>query len=177
MAGLTRKKVKVRSKSGKVYQRSVMVKSGAKPAGRKLNNLFPTGPKMKTGDYIKQHSKFLVGSHLGIGALQGAGAHIGATHFKGKGDMLQRATIGALVPGAVGAGAMMLSKRGKAAQKDFNRLGYGQRLAVNGLNLVGGLAGAALGAGASHLAHKAHDSYQLHRAVRDHIAKNFGRGR
>lgn len=159
MAGLTRKKVKVRSKSGKVYQRSVMVKSGAKPAGRKLNNLFPTGPKMKTGDYLRQHGAFLNKAHFGIGTAQGAAMHIGANHFKGHGDHRTRAAIGTAAVGLVGSGGLMLSRKGKAAQKDFNRLGYGQRLAVNGLSLVSNIAGHAVGFGASHLGHKVVRNY------------------
>jgi hypothetical protein len=44
MSGLTRKKIKVRSKSGKTFQRSVMVKAeaiGKRAGGKKLNSLNP----------------------------------------------------------------------------------------------------------------------------------------
>ena len=43
-AGLTRKKIKVRSKSGKTFQRSVMVRAeaiGKRTSGKKLNSLNP----------------------------------------------------------------------------------------------------------------------------------------
>jgi len=44
MSGLTRKKIKVRSKSGKTFQRSVMVRAeaiGKRASGKKLNSLNP----------------------------------------------------------------------------------------------------------------------------------------
>lgn len=58
MAGLTRKKVKVRSKSGKVYQRSVMVRAG--------------DAVKRVGRFVSKHKGKIA---LGVGAAAiGAGA-------------------------------------------------------------------------------------------------------
>lgn len=66
MAGLTRKKVRVKGKGGKTYMRNMMVKSGPKAAGRK-----PSGMLMgKTGSGTSFKHGAAAGALLGL-----AGAH------------------------------------------------------------------------------------------------------
>ncbi len=76
MAGLTRKKVKVRSKSGKVYQRSVMVKSGGKTSGR-LRSAGPHEDHSLANSTLKGG---LANAGMGVGALAG-GRHMNFVHM------------------------------------------------------------------------------------------------
>jgi len=78
MAGLTRKKVKVRSKSGKVYQRSVMVKSGGKPSGR----LRSAGADHTLANSTLKRG--LANAGMGLGAAFGGRGH-NALHMIGGG--------------------------------------------------------------------------------------------
>lgn len=64
MSGLTRKKVKVRGKNGKTFQRSVMVKS---ESGR-----------MTSGQMLRKHYKTAIASGFGGGALGGVAGYAGA---------------------------------------------------------------------------------------------------
>lgn len=77
MAGLTRKKVTVRSKRGKTYQRSVMVKSGSAKPVRKLRS--------SNGDHTLANSTLkrgLANAGMGLGAALGGRGH-NALHMAG----------------------------------------------------------------------------------------------
>jgi hypothetical protein len=145
MVGLTRKKVKVRGKNGKVFQRTMSVKSGT---------IIPRlRGSMSTGQYLKEHGKTMGKTMLGIGAAQGAAGHIYAKHGKSH-DHVARFAIGSMGAGVVGAAASLASRKVRKAQTDFYRLGVGGRLAVQGYHLAANVAGHAVGWGASHLGHK-----------------------
>lgn len=133
MSGLTRKKVKVRGKNGKTFQRSVMVKSD----------------RMTSGQLLRKHAKTAALSGFGVGALSGVGAYTGTLvghHFgykvasreyarnpiKGpagaqrfEGTQLQGAKIGNIVGGLSGAiGGTVIANRSQhvqSMQRDIER--------------------------------------------------------
>lgn len=120
MAGLTRKKVKVRSKSGKVYQRSVMVKSGGKTSGRlrsagphedhSLANSTLKGGLSNAGMGIGalaggRHGNFV---HMAVGAGAGRLAGHGASHLLAHSGLSRNAKVGiGLLGHAVGLGTSL----------------------------------------------------------------------
>lgn len=133
MSGLTRKKVKVRGKNGKTFQRSVMVKSD----------------RMTSGQLLRKHAKTAALSGFGVGALSGVGAYTGTLvghHFgykvasreyarnpiKGpvgadrfEKTRVQGAKIGNIVGGLSGAvGGMLIARRSQhvqSMQRDIER--------------------------------------------------------
>ena len=150
MAGLTRKKVKVRSKSGKVYQRAVMVRSGAKSSRS-------VGSKVTAGEAIRKHGL----AALGLGAAVGGGGAIaGLGTFHGAGyamrnkpgrtldHMKHAATIGhaASFAGGLAGGAIAgRTKRVKRMKKDLNTRGAttGARFALGAVSTLGVIASGA----------------------------------
>ena len=133
MSGLSRKKIKVRGKNGKTFQRSVMVKSD----------------RMTSGQLLRRHAKTAALSGFGVGALAAAGTYAGThvgSHFgykaasreyaknpiKGpagahrfESTQLQGAKIGNIVGGLSGAvGGMLIANRNhhvQSMQRDIER--------------------------------------------------------
>ena len=114
MAGLVRKKVTVRSKRGKTYQRSVMVRSGSSPSKsrRQLD--------MKQADHILKRGlanagmgvgaaiggRKMVAHHMAGGAIAGAAGGYGLGHLLSKTKLSRNARAGIGIAGhALGMGA------------------------------------------------------------------------
>lgn len=150
MPGLTKKKVTVRTKRGKVYQRSMNVRSTSRMTIASIPKLRGS---LSAKQYIRAHGATMGKAMLGIGVLQGAAGHAYMRHGK-TGDGLQRAAMGSLGAGAVGAAAAFTNRKVRQGQNDFHKLGLGARLAVQSFHLGANLAGHAVGWGASHYAHK-----------------------
>lgn len=150
MAGLTKKKVTVRTKRGKVYQRSMNVKSTPRIVIASVPKLRGS---MSAKQYMRAHGATMGKTMLGIGTLQGVAGHAYARHGK-SGDTLQRAAIGSLGAGAVGTAASLTNRKVRQGQNDFHKLGLGGRLAVQAFHVGTNLAGHAVGWGVSHYAHK-----------------------
>jgi hypothetical protein len=146
MAGLTRKKVKVRSKSGKTYQRSVMVRAESKSSR--------AGAKVTAGEALRKHglAALTLGGAAGAGtALAGLGTfHAAGLAMKGrKGNaithMSRAATLGtaASIGGAFAGGALAeRTKRVKRMKSELNSRGAttGARVALGAATILGGAA-------------------------------------
>ena len=92
-AGLTRKKIKVRGKSGKTFQRSVMVRAeaiGKRAGGKKLNSLNPWEARhteLVKGDFPKSQGSSGPGSsHSALALLVNHYKHAGGANVVNAGE-------------------------------------------------------------------------------------------
>lgn len=145
MAGLTRKKVKVRSKSGKVYQRSVMVKSGAQVTRKSTGQL-------TAGKALRKYGLGALGLGAGAGASMMGGAMLGmhaglraAGRKQEHKSAFAHAGAGAgLLAGTAGAVKLLRGARVERANRDITKHGTtGARLALGAAAGLGHLATAA----------------------------------
>ena len=116
MAGLTKKKVTVRSKSGKVYQRSMLVRAGQavkRTANRAVNFVGRNKGKiaLATGTALAVGSALALNRHKLMGAGRGVGLALNAwRHGKANGDDM---SVGQRLKSiAKGAHAGFVSNRG-----------------------------------------------------------------
>jgi hypothetical protein len=140
---LQRKKITVRSKRGKTYQRSVMVKA-AQPAKGPASTRKAQGAAT---DFTKKHWKTMAlhGAALGVGisAGQHAGHHIGNKMGLGW-DIGKAHTAGMMAGGLATTAAFRQSKRWKSLRADYDRMGTIDKLKVEGVSrLIGVPAGLA----------------------------------
>lgn len=124
MAGLVRKKVRVRSKKGKTYMRSTMVRSD-------------NGP-MSLGQFAKRHGARFAAHGVATGMINGAALQRGL-HGNHSGA---RQAVGMRLAGLAGVIAEANSRGGKARIRDLQRLSTGGKAAVVGAHLAAHLAGA-----------------------------------
>ena len=148
---LQRKKVTVRTKRGKVYQRSVMVRAGQ--------------PTRRTVARAAIHA---FGHGLISGTVGGAvseGTHLaGGGWFGGKpsvGTRVRGAVFGAASSSAVGSALLNKTRSGRMIRNTVNHGSMWQRAAIAASGTVGAGVGVTLG---THLARKASD-----RIMRPHI--------
>lgn len=141
-AGLRKVLKTVHSKQGTV-RRSYWMKSAGANSGR-----------VTLGQFARKHGKTWAGSNLASGVAGGAGAYLAARHGKKLGgDAATRALVGHTV-GAFGTVALIVrSKRGRAMEADYRRMGFGARVATQAVGTVAHAAGVIGGAAATHKAH------------------------
>jgi len=137
MAGLTRKKIKVRSKKGKTYMRSVMVKQQ---------------DPMTLGRFMRKHGAKYVGLNMAVGSGMGVGAAVGyhATHSPN--GMAGGAGIGHI---ATSLGTAMFLRKHKEMHKELERDMRAVRnhraiAALAGIGAASQIAGTVLGGAATH---------------------------
>jgi len=140
---LTRKKITVRNKKGKTYQRSVMVKA-ATPVTRTRST-----KSLTAGKALRKYGlgAFGIGAAHGIAMTGGALAGMHGAARTGKTDQqkINRGVLGGtagMIAAQVGlVHGLNKSKRIARANQDISRNGTrGARLALAGLTSLGGLA-------------------------------------
>ena len=136
MSGLSRKQVRVRTKKGKVYQRSMMVKSSG---------------KMSALEFTKRHgAKFLLGGvatgsagAAGLAAGWRAGTSLPMSHTKRGVAGATLGVVGAFASHAMAARGLVKAARHSQMQKDWARSTPSAKLAAGALYL-GGVTGSIL---------------------------------
>jgi hypothetical protein len=125
MAGLVRKKVRVRSKKGKTYMRSTMVRS-------------------EDRSLTKKHKRTLDAFSAGVGASSGLGL---ALHQRG----YHAAGLATILSGtALSFAAMRLSKRGRELTHAFSKASKSERASALRRQLIGTTAALASSAAVGH---------------------------
>jgi len=139
MAGLTRKKIKVRSKKGKTYMRSVMVKQQ---------------DPMTLGRFMKKHGAKWVGLNMAAGSGAGIGGALGLHATKGGWGAVPGAGIGGTVSNT---GALLFLRKRKKwhqeVERDMRSMGTrspGSTAVLSGITTASQLAGAVAGGLAAH---------------------------
>ena len=141
-AGLKKVVKSVRGKKGTV-RRTYWVKSADNGVSR-----------VSLGQFARKHGKMWVGGNLATGAVGGSTADLAARHGRRLGGAAPtRAAIGHAVVAAGSAILIGRSKRGRALERDYNRMGFGARFATNAVGAAAHLAGAVVGLEATHKAH------------------------
>lgn len=147
--GLTRKKIKVRSKSGRVYQRSVMVKSGGAKSMLKKHGLVTFAAGVAGG---------LAGGAVHGAIRNGGGGWLGHPSTTRK----VLAVVGGMQMNGLVLDRLSRTKRGRQQQTDVRAATPWGRASM----AVVGMAGSAVG------------QYAAHRAVskvRDHFTSDLNR--
>lgn len=142
MAGLTRKKIKVRSKKGKTYMRSVMVKQQE---------------PMTLGRFMKKHGAKWVGLNMAAGSGMGIGGVAAAHATKGGWGAPAGAAVGGIV---TNVGALMFLKKRRdwhrEVTRDMQAMGNRDPRAVttlNGISRASQITGTVLGGVTAHGVH------------------------
>ena len=156
---LQRKKVTVRTKRGKVYQRSVMVKSGVKAS-------------------LRKHGAYAFVNGVTSGLVGGGTAHaIWAHRDTESGYQLNRRIT---LSGAIaGSGASMITsevlnrktRAGRRLVRDMSRMTLWERAALGAVSVVGGAAGWAVADRAANWAHRDTDRHVAVALLRSARAK------
>ena len=147
---LQRKKVTVRTKRGKVYQRSVMVKSGVKAS-------------------LRKHGAYAFVNGVASGLVGGGTAHAMSGY-----QLNRRITLSGAI---AGSGASMITsevlnrktRAGRRLVRDMSRMTLWERAALGAVSVVGGAAGWAVADRAANWAHRdtdRHVAVALLRSVR-----------
>jgi len=152
-AGLIRKKVTVRSKKGRTYQRSVMVK--AAPAHTGGNR------QLSAMDMLRLHGKHIAKTGAKMGLTMGAGRLAGRYAGLRVGKSAENRSIGGTQGMLVGGLAHMLhnnkSARHQQYAKDMRRATFGGKaamVALGGASALAGVGSTMLGMKAFHHATK-----------------------
>ncbi|TXH56200.1 MAG: hypothetical protein E6Q97_06965 [Desulfurellales bacterium] len=115
MAGLVRKKVRVRSKKGKTYMRSTMVRSEHQP--------------LHLSEFVSRHGAYTASRMALLGAANGAAVRQYAAERPVRGFLAHAALLGAIR-------VQKTSERAKAYNRDFFRLAHSDQVKVAAAELA-----------------------------------------